>query len=554
MNVAEFLQRQAHQQPNAIAIAEPIKGRWRNRSLPLEKRYRCLTFQELDEFSSRLAAGLHTLEIEQGARLALMIPPSCEFISWVFALFKAGMVAVLIDPGMGGKNIINCLQRVETEGFIGISKVQAVRTILRNKFPTAKTNVTVGRRWFWGGPTSNKLRRTPLDNFELFKPEAADPAAIIFTTGSTGPPKGVHYCHQNFYHQVLQIQEQYQIEAGERDLPAFPLFGLFNAAMGVTTILPEMDPTKPALVTPQNIITPIQDWKVTQSFGSPALWETVGRYCSENDVTMPSLKRILSGGAPVRPRVLQRMRDAMASEGDMHTPYGATESLPVATISATEVLGETAAKTDAGHGTCVGANFSGIEWKVIEICDDELGDIEDTTEVGSGEIGELIVRGPVVTSHYVTHERETRLHKIKDGDSFWHRMGDVGYFDETGRFWFCGRKSHRVQLLQKTLFTIPTEAIINLHPRIYRSAVVKVDNQGVAEAAIVVECWPDSKTHSPADEQELFHELKQLASNNDLTSMITHFLVRDALPVDIRHNAKIFREQLSIWAQEKLGL
>ena len=237
MNVAEFLQRQAHQQPNAIAIAEPIKGRWRNRSLPLEKRYRCLTFQELDEFSSRLAAGLHTLEIEQGARLALMIPPSCEFISWVFALFKAGMVAVLIDPGMGGKNIINCLQRVETEGFIGISKVQAVRTILRNKFPTAKTNVTVGRRWFWGGPTSNKLRRTPLDNFELFKPEAADPAAIIFTTGSTGPPKGVHYCHQNFYHQVLQIQEQYQIEAGERDLPAFPLFGLFNAAMGVTCLL-----------------------------------------------------------------------------------------------------------------------------------------------------------------------------------------------------------------------------------------------------------------------------------------------------------------------------
>jgi len=554
MNVAEFLQLRAQQQPNAIAVAEPIQGRWRNRNLPLEKRYHCLTFQELDEDSTRLAAGLHAMQVEQGSRLALMIPPSCEFISWVFALFKAGMITVLIDPGMGRKNIINSLQRVETEGFIGISKVQAVRTILRHKFPTAKKNVTVGRRWFWGGPTSQKLRRTPLDNFEMFKPQATDPAAIIFTTGSTGPPKGVHYCHQNFYHQVLQIQEQYQIDPGERDLPAFPLFGLFNAAMGVTTILPEMDPTKPALVTPQNIIMPIQDWEVTQSFGSPALWETVGRYCSEHDVTMPSLKRILSAGAPVPPRVLQRMRDAMASDGDMHTPYGATESLPVATISASEVLSETAEKTDAGHGTCVGANFSGIEWKVIKIRDDELRDIEDTIELVPGEIGELIVRGPVVTSHYVTHEKETRLHKIKDGSGFWHRMGDVGYFDQTGRFWFCGRKSHRVQLAQKTLFTIPTEALINLHPRIYRSAVVQVDNQGISEAAIVVECWPDSKPSSHTDKEQLLSELKQLASENDLTSVITHFLVRDALPVDIRHNAKIFREKISVWAQKKLGL
>ncbi|MBA61171.1 MAG: peptide synthase [Planctomycetaceae bacterium] len=554
MNVAEFLQIQAQQQPDAIAIAEPIKGRWANRSLSLDQRYHCLTFKQLEEDSSHLAAGLHEMGVKRGTRLALMIPPSCEFISWVFALFKAGMVSVLIDPGMGRSNIIHCLQNVETEGFIGISRVQAVRTLLKYKFPAAKKNVTVGRRWFWGGPTSQQLRQTPIEDFEVFKAEATDPAAIIFTTGSTGPPKGVHYCHQNFYHQVLQIQEQYQIKPGERDLPAFPLFGLFNAAMGVATILPVMDPTKPALVTPENIITPIQDWQVTQSFGSPALWETVGRYCSENSVNMPSLKRILSAGAPVPPRVLKRMRNAMASDGDMHTPYGATESLPVATISATEVLEETVKKTNAGQGTCVGSNFSGIQWRVIQISDGELTDINDTTEVAHGEIGELIVKGPVVTSHYVTHEQETRLHKIKDLDGFWHRLGDVGYFDKRGRFWFCGRKAHRVQIQEKTLYSIPTEAIINQHPRIYRSAVVQVDNQGVAEAAIVVECWPENKTKSPADRQQLLSEIKQLASENQLTSAITHFLVHDSLPVDIRHNAKIFREKISRWAQEKLGL
>ena len=269
---------------------------------------------------------------------------------------------------------------------------------------------------------------------------------------------------------------------------------------------------------------------------------------------MPSLKRILSAGAPVPPRVLKRMRDAMADDGEMHTPYGATESLPVATISSSEVLGETAEKTKAGQGTCVGSNFSGIEWKIIEICDNELKDIKDTKEVANGTIGELIVKGPVVTSHYVTHEEETRLHKIKEGNGFWHRMGDVGYFDQTGRFWFCGRKAHRVQIPQQTLFSIPTEAIINHHPRVSRSALGQIDNQGIAEAAIVVECWPENKVTSPADRQQLLGEIKQLASENELTSAITHFLVRDALPVDIRHNAKIFREKISFWAQEKLGL
>ena len=554
LNVAELLKQQATQQPHALAIAEPIAGRWNRRELALDQRYRCMTFQQLDEDSSRLAAGLQAMEIKPGTRLALMIPPSCEFVSWVFALFKAGVVTVLIDPGMGRKNMIHCLQRVQTEGFIGISLVQAIRTLLRFKFLAARKNVTVGKRWFWGGPTAAQLRQTSLSDFTPFQAAASDSAAIIFTTGSTGPPKGVHYCHQNFYHQVLQIQQQYNIEVGEKDLPAFPLFGLFNAAMGVATILPDMDPTRPANVTPDNIITPIQDWEISQSFGSPALWETVGRYCETQDIQMPSLRRVLSAGAPVPPRVLQRIRNAMAPDGEMHTPYGATESLPVASISATEVLEETAAKSATGRGTCVGEHFPGIEWRVIEIQDGALADIEDARQLPDGEIGELIVRGPVVTSHYVTHEKETRLHKINDGDSFWHRMGDVGYLDDMERFWFCGRKSHRVQLADRTLFTIPTEAIFNQHPKIYRSAVVRVEDKGVAEAAIIVECWEEFRAMEVAEKTHLVEELKELAENHALTSCIKHVLIRDALPVDIRHNAKIFREKLAVWAQEKLGL
>ena len=238
----------------------------------------------------------------------------------------------------------------------------------------------------------------------------------------------------------------------------------------------------------------------------------------------------------------------------MHTPYGATESLLVATISATEVLSETAAQTAIGRGTCVGKKFNGIDWRVIDIHDSEFNDISETVELDRGQIGELIVRGNVVTSHYVTHEQETRLHKIKDADSFWHRMGDVGYLDDENRFWFCGRKAHRVELTDQTVFTIPSEAIINQHQRVYRCAIVGVDNLGIQEAALIVECWPEHQVQSRKDEQQLLEELRDLASSNTLTTCLKHFLIRDALPVDIRHNAKIFREKLAVWAKEKLGL
>jgi acyl-CoA synthetase (AMP-forming)/AMP-acid ligase II len=555
MNVADLLHQHALQRGQSMAVAEPIAKKWNRRELPLDERYHCMTFAELDEDSSRLAAGLLQLGVQPGARMALMIPPSLEFISWVFALFKAGVVTVLIDPGMGRKNMIDCLQRVQTEGFIGISLAQALRVVMRHKFPLAKTNVTVGRRWFWGGPTADQLRHASLDDFQSFQANPSDPAAIIFTSGSTGPPKGVHYCHENFYQQAVQIQNHYDIQPGESDLPAFPLFGLFNAAMGVATIFPVMDPTRPAHVKPQNIIEPIQDWKISQSFGSPALWDVVGRYCEQQNIQLPSLKRILSAGAPVPSRVLQQMSAAMQSDGEMFTPYGATEALPVASISASEVLHETAALTQQGQGTCVGKQFSGIQWQVIQIDDDAITSIDKVIPVETGTIGELIVQGPVVTSHYVTHAEETRMHKIPAGETFWHRMGDVGYLDSDNRFWFCGRKTHRIQLTDKTLYSIPLEAIINQHPTVFRSALVgvKVDNK--MAAVIVVQRWPRGQVNNETQEftnAQLSQDILKLAANNPSTADIQYVLVKNKLPVDIRHNAKISREKVALWAQDRI--
>jgi len=549
VNVGFRLSTTAELDPDGIAVVEPL-GRDRNG----KRQYRHLTFRELDEDSNLLADGLRKLGGGPDTRLVLMVRPSIDFISLVFAMFKAGVITVLIDPGMGRKNLIRCLEEVEPDGFVAIPLAHAIRSVMRRRFPKARLNVTVGRRWFWGGPTIHQMRQRQLSaDFQPAVTKANDPAAIIFTTGSTGPPKGVLYRHGNFNQQVDEIRDLYGIQPGEIDLPGFPLFALFNCAMRVSTIIPDMDPTRPADVDPRNIIEAAHDWKVTQAFGSPALWNTVGRYCQRHDVTMPTLRRVLSAGAPVPPHVLEHMKRAIHPDGNIHTPYGATEALPVASISATEVLGETAARTREGAGTCVGRRFPGIQWKVVRIVDGPIASMDQIEELPCGEIGELMVKGPVVTAEYVTRTEANPLHKIRQGDSVWHRLGDVGYLDDQDRFWFCGRKSHRVLTADGPMYTVPCEAIFNQHDRIYRSALVGIGAAGSQRPVLVAEPWPEHRPKSKKETRELLHELSELAQSDPLTEQIRDILIHSSLPVDIRHNAKIFREKLAIWAANRLS-
>jgi len=549
VNVGLRLSATAARDPDGVAIAEPG-----GRDAQGKRRYRQITFRQLEDDSNLLADGLWSLGVTPGTRLALMVPPSIDFISLVFALFKSGAVSVLIDPGMGRKNLLRCLAEARPEGFVAIPLVHALRCLLRGRFPQSRYHLTVGRRWFWGGPTIAQLRARSLRaEFQPTATHADDPAAIIFTTGSTGPPKGTLYQHGNFDRQVVELRDFYGIQPGELDLPGFPLFGLFNCAMGVTTVLPDMDPTRPARVNPELIIEAIRDWNITQAFGSPALWNVVGRYCEDRRIQLPTLRRVLSAGAPVPPHVLQRMKAAIPADGDIHTPYGATEALPVASISATEVLGDTAAHSRQGAGTCVGRRFPGMAWQVIRIDDGPIASIDTADGLPAGEIGELIVQGPVVTQQYVTRCEANALHKIRDGAAFWHRMGDLGYLDDQDRFWFCGRKSHRVRTAQGEMYTFPCEAIFNQHPQVYRSALVGIGPVGRQRPVIVVEPWPDQRPRSAAERKTLCEELRGLARAYSHTRMIEDFLIHRAMPVDIRHNAKIFREQLAVWAAAKLG-
>lgn len=549
VNVASRLAQTAAENPDGIAIVMPQAGR----DATGHRRYDTITFRELEIDTNRIAAGLRAYGVRPGTKLVLLVRPSIDFVALVFALFKAGAVTVLIDPGMGRQSLIRCLEEVDAEGFVAIPAVQAVRTILRRRFPRAKLNVTVGRRWFWGGTTLAQLRQSDPETFRPVQTTADDPAAVIFTTGSTGVPKGVLYRHGNFDRQVTEIRDFYGIQPGEVDLSGFPLFALFNTGMGVTTVIPDMDFTRPAEVHPPHIVEALQDWQCTQAFGSPALWNRVVPYCEERNISFPSLRRVLSAGAPVPPHVLARVKSLLPPDGDIHTPYGATEALPVASISASEVLGETAARSRSGAGTCVGRRFPGIQWKIIRITDEPLARIDQAQELPVGEIGELMVRGPVVTRQYITRQEANPLHKIDDAGGVWHRMGDVGYFDEQERFWFCGRKAHRVQTPAATLFSIPCEAITNNHPRVFRSALVGIGEAPQQRPVLIVETWPDKHVTSDADRRQLLDEVRNLAHAHPLTNCIHDFLYHPQFPVDIRHNAKIFREKLAVWAAHQLA-
>lgn len=518
------------------------------------RAYTRQTYRELDRQSDVIAAGLGKVGLKRGMRTVLMVKPGPSFFALTFALFKAGIVPVLIDPGLGIAQLKSCLNVVEPEAFIGIPAAHAARVLLGLGRKTVRISVTVGTRWFWGGDTlANVIALGEGTGPVLESTQADDTAAILFTSGSTGIAKGVCYSQGNFAAQVELIRDTYDIRPGEIDLPTFPLFALFDPALGMTTVVPDMDFTRPAKVDPEKIRNAIADWGVTNVFASPALLSTVSRHGVAHGVQWPSVRRILTAGAPVPAATLERMHQMLSPEAEIFTPYGATEALPVASIGSREILSNTRALTDRGAGVCVGHVVVPNDVRIIEITDTPMVEWAEVRELPAGQIGEITVTGPTVTSSYYGRPEVTRLAKINRDGVIAHRMGDVGYFDTMGRLWFCGRKSHRVELPGETLYSAPVEEVFNTHAGVFRSALVGVAVGCVRVPVLCIERDQQSLSKSRMDEQELIDELKSIGAEFEHTKGITRFLIHPGFPVDIRHNAKIGREKLAVWAQARLA-
>ncbi len=541
-NVAHALDIMAEKIPNSPAIHCPTK-----KIAKYEYQFQSFSFLELKTDSDRIARGLLEYGFNPGDRVALMVTPSFEFFSLTFALFKAGIVPILIDPGIGIQNLKTCLAEAEPIGFIGIFNAHLARILFSWAKKSIQKKIYVCNWCFWGD-SLKKIKTLGTDSdISLPRFTGDEIASIIFTSGSTGVPKGVVYKHRNFTKQVEIIRSLYKIEAGEIDLPTFPLFALFNPALGMSSVVPVMNFTKPAKIKPQIFIPIIKQFQITNMFGSPALLNNLSRYCEEHQVQLPSLNRVISAGAPMQPQIAKRVRKFLKPQAQLYTPYGATESLPVSNVSDQLILGIGQEKTKSGGGVCIGNIVHDIELKIIAITDDPIEEISQVEFVTQGQLGEIIVKGEHVTREYFNRASSTQLAKIKDGNSFWHRMGDIGYIDENGYLWFCGRKSHRVILKDKTLYTVMCEGIFNSHPGVYRSALVRAQKN---KEHLPVVCIELEKGFS---KQQVETELKQTAKKFEITQEIETFLFHPSFPVDIRHNAKIFREKLGPWAQEQIS-
>ena len=537
-NIAAALPRLARERPDQVAMRCPGRG----------GRYEvAITYAQLDARSDAIAAGLAKRGIVRGTRTVVMVRPTPEFFLLMFALFKAGAVPVLVDPGIDRRALKQCLDEAKPEAFIGIPLAMLAKALL-GWAKAARTRITTGKRAWLADATLADIERDgayagPQHTAStMADTQPDDVAALLFTSGSTGVPKGVVYRHRHFVAQVAMLGEAFGIEAGGIDLPTFPPFALFDPALGLTSIIPDMDPTRPARANPRKLHAAIARFGATQLFGSPALL----RVLAEHGEPLPTIKRVTSAGAPVPPEVVAKMLDLLPADAQLWTPYGATECLPVAVIEGRELL-TLRERTEAGAGTCVGRPVAPNDVRIIEITDEPIADWWQATLVPDGVVGEITVAGPSATDAYYNRDAQTRLAKIREGERIVHRMGDLGWFDAEGRLWFCGRKSQRVVVdAFTTLYTEQVEPVFNTHPDVARSALVGVGAKGAQRPVLCVELRRGIGKHEwPRIEGELRH----LADGLVHTARIDAFLrYPKPFPVDIRHNAKIGREQLAAWA------
>ncbi|MDQ6962918.1 MAG: fatty acid CoA ligase family protein [Mariprofundaceae bacterium] len=550
INIANYLDTMAKKNPMSLALAV-------QKSTSMHRlKYTEWSFEELNRESNRVAIALRQQGVTKGMHTILMVPPGIELFSICFALFRLGAVPIMVDPGIGLKNLKKCLTTVKPKAFIGSAKAHAARMMFGWGKGQLKVNLTTSSKISISGKTLEKILpkgdMTAFDNFTAVEGDQGDTAAILFTSGSTGTSKGVVYTHRMFEAQINVMREVYDIKEGERDLATFPLFGLFGPALGMAAIVPDMNASKPIKADPKKLLAAVRLYETTNMFASPAILDVIGEYAYKKGIVLPTLKRVISAGAPARPESLHRFTAILNSGVEILTSYGATEALPVSVLGSRELLLDTVTCTEKGAGVCVGYAATGMDIKIIRLTDDVIEKWDKRLLLPTGQIGEIVVCGDVVSAQYFDLDEATALAKIycHQTGRFYHRMGDLGYLDDLNRLWMCGRKTHRVITAKEVLYTIACERILDVHPEVKRTALVGIpDVNSVYQQPVL--CVELNDHVLPSRHTEIRQQLHEIALWNKQTKNIKDIRFHPKFPVDIRHNAKIFREKLAVWAMEE---
>ena len=530
------LQAAAAAAPWVPAVTRVSFPRWRS-----SPRYDAIDFAALAARINAYEHGLASAGLRAAERVVMLVTPGLDFLALSYAVMGRGAVPVFIDPGMGVDAVVACLREAQPSGFIGVPRAHLLRLKAAKLFRSLKFCVVAGRFPLFGATRLRDLRRPTGGPPAPIPRQADDPALVAFTSGATGRPKGVIFTNRMLAEQLAVFRGQFGFRGGEQDLPLLPVFSLFTAALGVGSIFPPLDPSRPLALVPAQIVRVMRDLGNQTSFGSPTLWSKLAAYCRQTGTSLPQLRRVFMAGAPVSQATIDLVQ-AACPQAESFTPYGATEALPVTIASTAELRQRAPVAAVTGEvGTPVGRAIEGVTLRVVRPLD---GAVHDATLVDCPPlvIGEIVVSGGTVSREYLARPDANAASKVRDGGRLWHRMGDMGYLDAAGQLYFCGRRAHVVTTHERVFHSVPVENVFNRHPAVSRTALVSVAGM----PALAVE--PRSRQLGPEGRRKLAAELRAIGHRDPVTAAIRRFYFHPSFPVDARHNAKIFRDRLAVWA------
>ena len=539
--------------PLYAALMEQLRERPKNDAVIVPAflgdppRFSHANYKSLSSLVNRYRRGLEKLGLEPGDKVVMLVTPGVDFVALSYAVMGSGAVPVFIDPGIGKDGLLRCIEDIEPAVFIGSPKAHVLRLLKRSAFQGLKFHL-MATAWSLPGTLNLSLLQR-FSSMPLPVENNPDEIGLIaYTSGATGHPKGVIFTNNMLQAQLEIFSSEFGLEPGRKDLPLLPIFSLYSIALGVCSVFPPVNPTRPLSLDPRRIEWIIQDLSIDYSFGSPTLWNKIAEYCIRSRVTLPSVRKVFMAGAPVSNETLAQVEKILEG-GEVYTPYGATEALPVTLVSSQQLGPEAEVPASGGEqGTPVGEPVSLLDLKIVARQEGVVEDIADFRELPAFEVGEVIVSGPNVSANYLKRPEADEIAKVRDGEDFWHRMGDMGYLDPEGRLYFCGRKAHLVETPERTYYSVPCERIFNRHPKVYRSALISLE--GRPAAGIVVEPYPKFWPDDEKSQERFLVELRNLAKESEITNQLDEFFFCESFPVDARHNAKIFRDKLSAWVAE----
>jgi olefin beta-lactone synthetase len=511
---------------------------------------RVISFAKLEDRVCALADGLRRVGVRPGHRVALLVPPGLDLTTAVYACWQAGAAIVVADAGLGWRRMADALRSADPDYLIGIPaavaaaaalKLPAIRLVAGELPKTIRRLLGVAHsldELAGDEDRGSGLVETPPADLE---PSGAQPteAAVLFTSGATGPPKGVVYRHHQLRAQLEQVRTLCKVTPGDRLVAAFAPFALYGPALGIGAVVPQMDVTKPGTLTAAGLADAAGAIEATLVFASPAALRnvvgTAGELTAAQSSALARIRLVLSAGAPVSVTLLRHLREALP-HAELHTPYGMTEALPLTDISLPELE-----EAGSANGVCVGRPLPGVQIQISPF--DSLG------RAAGPPVPDVMISGEICVSAAHVKERYDRLwatERESSRDPGWHRTGDVGHLDVAGRLWVEGRLVHVITTADGPLTPVGVEQRIEAESPVTGAAVVGIGPLGTQQVVAVV--VPNTPAPAGLAAQELAAAVRTAAGVR-----LAAVLVIEALPVDIRHAAKIDRQRLARWAERLLS-